>query len=112
MRIAGVLTMTALDVAALLILAIVAVAVVSLLVALAIVPGRIAQRRQHPQTDAIRVTGYLGILFAPLWLLAFIWAYTRSGTVEVKSAVANMNDRITTLENSLRVGDKIHTEMK
>jgi H+/Cl- antiporter ClcA len=102
--------MTALDVVALIILAIVVVAVVALVVALAIVPGRIAQRRQHPQTEAIRVTGYLGILFAPLWIIAFIWAYTRSGTSEVESAVANMNDRITTLENSLRVGDKIHTQ--
>jgi hypothetical protein len=104
--------MTVLDVAALSILAIVVVAVVALLVALAIVPGRIAQKRQHPQMEAIRVSGYLGILFAPLWLFAFIWAYTRSGTSEVESAVANVNERVTMLERRLGVGDKIHTEMK
>jgi hypothetical protein len=104
--------MTALDVAALLILAIVAVAVVCLLVALAIVPGRIAQRRQHPQTDAIRVSGYLGILFAPLWLVALIWAYTRSGISEVESAVASVNERVTMLERRLGVADIIQAERK
>jgi hypothetical protein len=104
--------MTLLDVAALIILAIVVVAVVSLLVALAIVPGRIAQKRQHPQTDAIRVTGYLGILVAPLWLLAFIWAYTRSGTSKVESAVANVNERVNILERRLGVADIIQAERK
>jgi hypothetical protein len=104
--------MTVLDVVALIILAIVVVAVISLLVALAIVPGRIAQKRQHPQTDAIRVGGYLGILIAPLWVLAFIWAYTRSGTLEVASAVADVNKRITMLEQRLGVGDKLPAEKK
>jgi hypothetical protein len=104
--------MTALDVAALIILAIVVVAVIGVLVALAVVPGRIAQRRQHPQTDAIRVTGYFGILIAPLWVLAFIWAYTRSGTLEVASAVADVNERITMLEQRLGVGDKLQAEKK
>ena len=98
--------MTALDVAALIILAIVVVAVIGVVVALAIVPGRIAQRRKHPQMDAIRVTGYFGILIAPLWVLAFIWAYTRSGTLEVASAVADVSERITTLEQRLDLGDK------
>lgn len=104
--------MTALDVAALLILVVVGLAVIGLLVLLAIVPGRIAQRRQHPQTDAIRVTGYLGILLAPLWVLAFIWAYTRSGTFELASAVAGVNERINMLEQRLGVGDKVETEEK
>ena len=29
---------------------------------LAALPGKIADRREHPQTDAIRVTGWLGLL--------------------------------------------------
>ena len=104
--------MTVLDVAALLILAIVVVAVISLLVAVAIVPGRIAQRRHHPQTDAIRMTGYLGILFAPLWLLALIWAYTRPGTFEMESAVAGVNDRLASLEARVGARHEIHAETK
>jgi hypothetical protein len=103
--------MTALDVAALVIIGIVAAVGIAVLVVLAILPGRIAERRQHPQTDAIRVTGYLGILFAPLWLLAFIWAYTRPGTFEVASA-ARVNERIAMLEQRVGVGDKIQAEKK
>ena len=102
--------MTALDIAALLILAIVGFAVIGLLVALAILPGRIAQRRHHPQTDAIRVTGYLGVLIAPLWVLAFIWAYTRPGIFEVAAAVAAVNERMTMLEERVGTKDKVMTE--
>jgi ABC-type dipeptide/oligopeptide/nickel transport system permease component len=103
--------MSGLDVAALLILAIVAVVGIAALVVLAILPGSIAERRQHPQTDAIRVTGYLGILFPPLWLVAFIWAYTRPDTFEVASA-ARVNERIAMLEQRVGVADKIETERK
>jgi hypothetical protein len=104
--------MTALDIAALLVLGIVAVAVIGLLLVLAIIPGRIAQKRQHPQTDAIRVTGYLGVLFPPLWVFAFIWAYTRPGTSEVASAVAGVNERVTMLEQRVGVGETFQAEKK
>jgi hypothetical protein len=104
--------MTALDIAALLVLVIVGFAVVGLLVALAILPGRIAQRRQHPQTDAIRVAGYLGVLIAPLWVLAFIWAYTRPGIFEVAAAVAAVNERMTMLEERVGIEDRVMTKNK
>jgi len=104
--------MTALDIAALLILVIVGFAVVGLLVALAILPGRIAQRRQHPQTDAIRVAGYLGVLIAPLWVFAFIWAYTRPGIFEVAAAVAAVNERMTMLEERVGIEDRVMTKNK
>jgi len=104
--------MTALDIAALLVLVIVGFAVVGLLVALAILPGRIAQTRQHPQTDAIRVAGYLGVLIAPLWVLAFIWAYTRPGIFEVAAAVAAVNERMTMLEERVGIEDRVMTKNK
>jgi uncharacterized protein DUF3302 len=104
--------MTALDIAALLVLVIVGFAVVGLLVALAILPGRIAQRRQHPQTDAIRVAGYLGVLIAPLWVFAFIWAYTRPGIFEVAAAVAAVNERMTMLEERVGIEDRVMTKNK
>jgi hypothetical protein len=104
--------MTALDVVAILVLGIVAVVVIALLVVLAILPGTIAKKRQHPQTDAIRVTGYLGILFAPLWLFAFIWAYTRPGTFEMESAMAGVNDRFARLEERMDAKDHMHAETK
>ena len=100
--------MTALDVVALLVLGIVAGVVIALLVVLAIAPGRIAKKRQHPQTDAIRVAGYLGILFTPLWLFAFIWAFTRPRTFEMESLMAGVNDRFTSLEEQVGHRHQIH----
>lgn len=39
-------------------------------------PGRIAQRREHPQADAIRVCGWMGLLtLGILWPVAMIWAH-------------------------------------
>jgi hypothetical protein len=38
-------------------------------------PGAIARARNHPQADAIRVCGWMGIITLVLWPLALIWAY-------------------------------------
>ncbi len=43
---------------------------------LAILPGKVARRRGHPQAEAINVAGWLGILTGIVWILALIWAYT------------------------------------
>ncbi|NOD95367.1 DUF3302 domain-containing protein [Ruegeria sp. HKCCD4884] len=48
-------------------------------VVLAMLPGKIAAQRGHPQADAINVAGWVGaLLLGVLWPLALIWAYTRS----------------------------------
>ena len=39
-------------------------------------PGKIADKRNHPQADAIKVTSLLGLLVFPLWMMALIWAYS------------------------------------
>jgi hypothetical protein len=70
--------MTGLDIFALIVLLVLVGTVLYLVVFLARWPGQIAENRAHPQTDAIRVAGWLGILtFGILWPLAFIWAHTR-----------------------------------
>lgn len=57
----------------LIVLAIAAVIVV------AMVPGKIAQKRNHPQQEAINVLAWAGLLlsFGVLWIIALAWAYTR-----------------------------------
>jgi hypothetical protein len=41
-------------------------------------PGRIAARRNHPQADAVRVCGWIGLItFGVLLPLAYVWAYLR-----------------------------------
>ena len=70
--------MTGLDIFALIVLLVLVGTVLWLVVFLARWPGQIAEKREHPQADAIRVAGWLGILtFGILWPLAFIWAHTR-----------------------------------
>jgi Protein of unknown function (DUF3302) len=65
------------------------VVAVVLVVSLGQLPGRIAQKRGHPQAAAINVTSWLGIAtLGLLWPLALIWAFLKpfpsSGPAEHK----------------------------
>jgi CBS domain containing-hemolysin-like protein len=43
-----------------------------------VLPEKIAEKRQHPQKDAIHVLCLLSLVFGGLlWPLAWLWAYTR-----------------------------------
>jgi hypothetical protein len=67
-----------LDYFALGILIVLAAAAVGAAAFLGALPGRIAGRRSHPQADAIRVCGWLGLLtLGLLWPVAMIWAFLR-----------------------------------
>lgn len=48
----------------------------TLVVWLAMLPGKVAAQREHPQVDAIRVAGWVGIVTGVVWVVALIWAYT------------------------------------
>ena len=52
---------------------------IGVVVWLAMLPGKIAFKREHRQAEAIRVAGWLGLLTGIVWILALIWAYTRVG---------------------------------
>ncbi len=45
---------------------------------LAALPGQTATERGHPQAEAIKVLGWIGLLLgvAP-WLVALVWAYMK-----------------------------------
>jgi hypothetical protein len=67
-------------------------------------PGRIARQRGHPQTDAINVAGWLGLLtLGVLWPFALIWAFTRQRAApdaepELRREVQSLSGRIRDLE--------------
>ncbi len=70
--------MAMLDTFAVIVLLILAIAAIVIWVVLAMLPGKIARKRNHPQADAINVGGWLGALLGGvLWPIFLIWAYTK-----------------------------------
>jgi len=58
----------------LLIFALQALAVVVLIAAW---PGKIAKSRQHPQHQAVKICGWVGLSTGILWAVALVWAYVK-----------------------------------
>ncbi len=70
--------MTAIDLFALVVLIVLALAGLAGWVALGVLPGWIARKRNHPQAEAISMCGWWGaVTLGILSPLAFVWAYTR-----------------------------------
>ena len=69
--------MTGLDVFALVVLVVLALAAAGLWVLLGMMPGKLARQRNHPQSDAISICGWWGVITLGLLLpVAWVWAYT------------------------------------
>ena len=70
---------TALMFTILVVFSLLVVLVVWFLAEMAMLPGKIARKRNHPQAEAISVAGWLGLLMTMgfLWAFAVVWAYTR-----------------------------------
>ena len=95
-----------LDIFALIVLGILIAAVIWMVVMLGPVPGNVAQGRGHPQADAIRVLGWIGIItLGPVWLAALVWAYTKPvGTAGLSKRVAALEDELRQLKGD-QTGD-------
>jgi hypothetical protein len=66
-------------------------------------PGKLASERGHPQADAIRVAGWLGLVtLGVLWPFALIWAFTKPhayvDAVALRESIDRLSGRIETLE--------------
>ncbi len=87
-----------LDIFALIVMGILLAVVIVAVVKLGPLPGNIAKKRGHPQADAINVLGWIGIISLGLpWLIALVWAYTRSS----KQQSEHLAERVATLEAEL-----------
>ena len=91
------------DIFALIVLTTLVATVIGVVVWLAMLPGKIAFKREHPQAEAIRMAGWLGILTGIVWILALICAYTRTGTGRrssdgIKQQLADLEQRLTLVE--------------
>jgi Kef-type K+ transport system membrane component KefB len=66
-----------LDYFALIVLIVLIAVVVAAWIMLAMMPGQIAKKRNHPQAEAINVMGWWGaITMGVLAPIAWVWAYT------------------------------------
>ena len=78
-------------------------ATIGVVVWLAMLPGKIAFKREHPQAEAIRMAGWLGILTGIVWILALIWAYTRPGAGRQLDGenkhLSNLEERLALIES-------------
>lgn len=53
---------------------------VAIIVWIGSLPKKIAEKRHHPQVDAINALSWFGLLFGGVgWVIAFVWALLRSG---------------------------------
>ena len=86
------------DVFALIILTVLLVTTVGIVIWLAMLPGKVAAKREHPQAEAINVAGWLGILTGIVWVLAMIWAYARVGEGVSAQRIREIEDRLAALE--------------
>lgn len=68
--------MSALDIFAWIVLIVLVLSTVAVIVFLAMLPGMIAKRRNHPWAEAITVGGWVTLFLGfALWPLVLIWAY-------------------------------------
>ncbi len=100
--------MTGLDIFAMFVLAILVSSALIIFIVLGMLPGRIASQRNHPQADAIKIGGWLGLLFGGvLWPLVMIWAYIKpTSTTQViektpEEELARLKSRLSAIEQEL-----------
>ena len=94
-----------LDIFALIVIAILIAFVIWLVVLLGSLPGDIARKRNHPQSDAISALGWIGIITMGVgWFIAMVWAYYKPAEPAGSDAGSDkeLRQRIENLESELK----------
>ena len=88
-----------LDIFALIVIAILLGLVIWLVVFLGNLPGDIARKRNHPQSEAISALGWIGLITMGLgWFVAMVWAYYKPDTSD-----SGLQKRVDEMEDQIRV---------
>ena len=70
---------------ALVVWAILIASIISIIVVLGSMPGKVAEKRDHPNKDTIRIGGWLTLFLAPPgWAFVLMWAYSKPACVRVE----------------------------
>jgi len=68
--------MSFIDLFAWIVLIVLVVSTVAVVISLAMLPGSIARRRNHPSAEAVNVAGWVTLFLGfALWPIALVWAY-------------------------------------
>jgi hypothetical protein len=89
---------------------------------IAMLPGKIAKGRSHPQAEAIAVCGWIGLPTGILWAIALVWAFIRPTSASDSSistagipgdSISTLIDQVDLLEQTISTLEaKIRKEMK
>ena len=100
--------MTGLDIFTIFVLLVLGIVGVAIWVVLAMLPGKIALERGHPQAEAVKVCGWLGgLTLGLLWPVAIIWAYLRPSGAPLPEeetegeSLEGLKERVSALEHHL-----------
>ena len=87
-----------LDIFALIVIAILLGLVIWLVVFLGNLPGDIARKRNHPQSEAISALGWIGLITMGLgWFVAMVWAYYKPDASD-----SSLQKRVDQMEGQIR----------
>lgn len=104
---------TAADWIAILVLIVVPVVVIVVFWLIHILPEKIAEKRHHPQKQAINTLCLLSLFFGGLlWPLAWIWAYTRPVAYRLAYGTDKHEDYYAELGEKAKGGNLLTTEIE
>ena len=90
-----------LDIFSLIVIALLLGFVIWLVVFLGNIPGDIARKRNHPQSEAISALGWIGLITMGIgWFVAIVWAYHKPDATDtgLQKRVDEMEDQIRQLQ--------------
>ena len=77
-----------------------------------ILPEKVAEKRHHPQKDAITTLCLLSLVFGGLlWPIAWLWAYTRPVAYRVAYGTDKHEDYFTEMGEKAKKGDLLGAEI-
>jgi len=77
-----------------------------------ILPEKVAEKRHHPQRDAITTLCLLSLVFGGLlWPIAWLWAYTRPIGYKAAYGTEKHEDYFTEMSHRLRAGELVEHDI-
>jgi hypothetical protein len=103
---------TAADILAIAVLVIVPVVVIVLFWMVHVLPEKIAEKRHHPQKEAITTLCLLSLVFGGLlWPLAWLWTYTKPAAYRVAYGTDKHGDYYDEMAEKYREGKLLREEI-